>query len=389
MSIRPYFYKMENELNIYKRLMENPYNPLNFFLLFIFVFILVIYIVYLKIIVPLKKNHENEKKKLELDNLRIASAFSESDPNPVIRTNISGDIIYFNKSADNIFCINNTEILNIKQMIPDLIYDFQKEIENGSKLQSDFTIGGKHFSVYFYGIKTLKMARLYFIDRTDSIKNEMAIIESENKYRALNYYLQDHIEEEKERIGLELHDSIGQNLYFIKMKLNNCNDAFNNSLIDVNNTLESTIVELHEILFNLKPKVLEDLGIYDAVKILSDTITKNFSVKGNIEYISSLVRLEKKAELYLFRIIQESLSNILKHSKANEYNIQFVFSKKLLKVIITDNGIGFNPDSVYQYKNYGLLNMSERIKVLNGRMKISSSDNDGTTLIFELPYEAR
>jgi signal transduction histidine kinase len=351
---------------------------------------MVLYIIYLKVILPLKKQHDSEKKNLELDNLRIIGAFSESDPNPVIRTNINGEIIHFNKSAHNLFGIISVKKLNFRQIFPGLNYDFQKEIENGSNLQSDYTLGEKHFSVYFYGIKTLNMARIYFIDYTERINNEQKVIESEQKYRALTFYLQDHLETEKERIGLELHDSIGQNLYLVKMKLNSSKDfnTFNDSLGDINSTLESTITELREILFSLKPKVLDDLGIFDAVKMLSENLSKNFSVTGNVEYVGTPVRLEKKAELYLFRIIQESLSNILRHSKATEYYIQFVFSKKLLKLLITDNGIGFDPESISQYKSYGLLNMSERIKVLNGKMKITSSDQDGTALLFELPYEA-
>ncbi len=127
----------------------------------------------------------------------------------------------------------------MKQIIPELTFDFQKEIENGSKFQSDFTLWEKHFTVYFYGIKTFKMAGMYLIDHTDKINNEKKIDESEQQYQALTFYLQDHLEAEKERIGLELHDSIGQNLYLIKMKLNSCNDynTFNNSL-EINTTLE-------------------------------------------------------------------------------------------------------------------------------------------------------
>lgn len=381
---------MDNELSVYKKVLENPYNPIYFSLLFFVVFILIIYILYLRVIVPLKKKHENDKKELELDNLRIIGAFSESDPNPVIRTDINGDIIHINNSAHEQFGIMNKERINLQKIFPELNYDFQKEIENGSNLQTNLSNGGKYFSVYFYGIKTLKMARIYFIDYTERLKNEKKILESEQRYRALTFYLQDHLESEKERIGLELHDSIGQNLYLIKMKLNNCQDSNNlgTSLADANSTLESTITELREILFSLKPKVLDDLGIFDAVKVLSENLSKNFSVAGHVEYVGTPVRLEKKAELYLFRIIQESLSNILRHSKASEYYIEFVFSKKLLKLLITDNGVGFDPESVAQYKSYGLLNMSERIKILNGKMKITSSDEDGTALLFELPYEA-
>jgi signal transduction histidine kinase len=381
---------MNNELDIYLKLLENPYNPVFLSCLFFLLNTLIMYIIYLKIFVPVKKKYLNEKRRLELDNLRIIGAFSESDPNPVIRTNTIGDIIHFNKSAQRLFGLQEEKKTNLQQISPGLAFNYKKEIENNSSLQFDLTIGDKHFSVYFYGINTLHMARIYLIDHTERIVNEKRVIESEQKYRSLSFYLQDHLESEKERIGLELHDSIGQNLSIVKLKINHSIDhsTFQKNKTEINDALDTTISDLREILFNLRPKVLEDMGLFEAVKILSDKISHNFKLNGRIEYIGVPVRLNKKSELYMFRIIQESISNIFRHSKADEYFIQFIFSAASLKIHISDNGIGFNTDEVSQSNHYGLLNMSERIKTLNGKMNISSSNEDGTSLLFEIPYSA-
>ena len=379
---------MSNDFNHYLKLLGDPYNPAYLSLLFILLLVLIIYIIYLRVFVPVKKKHLNEKKELELDNLRIIGAFSESDPNPIIRTDTNGDIIHFNKSAQNLFKLEQGMKINLKQISPELNFNCEKEIENSSNVQIDLTIGEKHFSVYFYGIKSLRMSRIYFIDHTEQTNNEKRVIESEQKYRSLSFYLQDHMEEEKERLGLELHDSIGQNLYLVKLKINNSldYDTFNNNVSDINEALDLTIADLREILFNLRPKVLEDMGLFEAVRTLSDKISDNFKINGKVEYIGTPIRLEKKTELYMFRIIQESISNILRHSKASEYFIQFVFSTASLKVHISDNGVGFNTDEISQSKQYGILNMNERINTLNGRMKISSSNVDGTSLFLEIPY---
>ena len=382
---------MSNDFDHYLKLLGDPYNPAYLSLLFILLLVLIIYIIYLRVFVPVKKKHLNEKKELELDNLRIIGAFSESDPNPIIRTDTNGDIIHFNKSAQNLFKLEQGMKINLQQISPELNFNCEKEIENSSNVQIDLTIGEKHFSVYFYGIKSLRMSRIYFIDHTERTNNEKRVIESEQKYRSLSFYLQDHMEEEKERLGLELHDSIGQNLYLVKLKINNSldYDTFNNNVSDINEALDLTIADLREILFNLRPKVLEDMGLFEAVRTLSDKISNNFKINGKVEYVGTPIRLDKKTELYMFRIIQESISNILRHSKASEFFIQFVFSTASLKVHISDNGVGFNTDEISQFKQYGILNMNERINTMNGRMKISSSNVDGTSLFLEIPYSVK
>jgi two-component system sensor histidine kinase DegS len=88
--------------------------------------------------------------------------------------------------------------------------------------------------------------------------------------------------------------------------------------------------------------------------------------------------------LYIFRIIQECLSNIIRHSKATDYTIQLSYSEDTIKIFITDNGIGFDTEKVKKDSKFGLLNISERIKALNGKMKINSS-NEGTFILFEIP----
>ena len=167
---------MSNDFNHYLKLLGDPYNPAYLSLLFILLLVLIIYIIYLRVFVPVKKKHLNEKKELELDNLRIIGAFSESDPNPIIRTDTNGDIIHFNKSAQNLFKLEQGMKINLKQISPELNFNCEKEIENSSNVQIDLTIGEKHFSVYFYGIKSLRMSRIYFIDHTERTNNEKRVI---------------------------------------------------------------------------------------------------------------------------------------------------------------------------------------------------------------------
>jgi len=138
-------------------------------------------------------------------------------------------------------------------------------------------------------------------------------------------------------------------------------------------------------MFDLKPRALDDFGLLEAVKLLCVKVNQENGVTGSVDFIGTPMRLEKKKELYMFRIIQEALNNILKHSQSKEYEVQFIYSSNYLKIIISDHGIGFDPENL-QNRGYGLLNMGDRIAAIEGTMKIKSAVNEGTLLIFELPY---
>lgn len=357
---------MNSQFLHFLSMLKNPFSPVYYALFLILLLTHIIWLIH-------------RKKRLEYDNLRIMAAFSDSDPNPVVRTDLQGNIIHFNNSASVLFRLSDGQNINFTLVAPGLNFDFHKEINNGSDIQHDWSLGDKFFKVHFYGIKTLSMARIYFVDQTEH-----------NKYRSLSFYLQDHLETEKQRIGLELHDSIGQNLNSIKLKLNDPalgyqkhDAAFN----EINNTVTSAIEDLREIIFNLRPRALTDSGLISAVRMMVDNFAKTSGTIGSFEYVGTPVKLTDKVELNLFRIIQESLSNILKHSKASEYHIQFVYSAGYLKILIADNVIGFDTGNIINLKHYGLLNIHERIKTLKGKMKITSSDLEGTSLLIDLPYE--
>jgi len=213
------------------------------------------------------------------------------------------------------------------QIIRNKKFEIQKEITSNSNIQWDNIIKGKHYKIFFYGMRSLGMAQIYFVDLTERYEYEKKLLESEQKYRALSFYLHDHLEAEKQRIGMELHDSIGQNLLLVNLKIKDTAsnyDKFQENIFTVQSTIDKTITELREIIYDLKPRALEDLGLFAAVCNLSDNMSNNFSVKGSVDCSGTPERLEIKNELYLYRIIQESLNNILKHSFATEYNIVFI-----------------------------------------------------------------
>ena len=184
-------------------------------------------------------------------------------------------------------------------------------------------------------------------------------------------------ENERIRIAKDLHDGIGQKLLILKNKL---------KLSDNKNLLNETIDEVRTISRDLYPFQLQELGITKAIEHTITQIDENTTlfISSEIDNIDNL--FEKEQEVNIYRIIQESLSNIIKHAKAEASKVSI---KKLTnKVIISikDNGVGFDFTDEYKTPNtLGLKTLLERTKFLHGQMKIHSIKGDGTEIEFTFP----
>ena len=336
------------------------------------------------VVYPLQNKFTTEKRALELKNARLMALFAELDPNPVIRINNQGKIIFMNSSASGLIKSEKLEGKTITQIIPAINFPVNYYITNNKAKEITYTINSKSYSILFKGISSLKIAQLYFHDITEKI-------EYQNKLKNLSGTLQNKIEENKLRIARELHDGIGQNLLFLKMDLlknyrqltNKNSDA--RELKDSIEYLQKTILELKIILYDLKPPALEELGLTVAVSSLVNKISAEGILKGSLNVFGLEKRLNLNLEIALFRIIQEALNNIVKHSGAKEFSIQIVKKNNVLRMLIFDDGVGFNINKTNS-NGYGLLNIKERAENFNGKFKVDSSNN-GTLLIIEIPME--
>lgn len=162
------------------------------------------------------------------------------------------------------------------------------------------------------------------------------------------------------------------------------------SLIEpINSQIENSIDELRRIIYDLKPKILDEMGLEPALQTLCNNIANETGIRGNIEILGINQRLDKKLEIYFYRVIQEAISNIVKHSGASEFSVILIKEKENIKTIISDNGCGFGGDKIIMEdrSGFGLLNIKERTEGLGGVFKIDSSENEGLTLIAEIPIQ--
>lgn len=214
-----------------------------------------------------------------------------------------------------------------------------------------------------------------------------------SKTKSYNNYLQ--VQEiERKRIAQELHDTSLQNLAhtiqeieLTKLYMDHDTIRAKLELSNISNDLKNIIDDIRQTIFNLCPMTLDDLGFNNAIERYLDGIKKqyNFNLNTNIDNIS--IDYSNTA-LNIYRIIQECISNIINHAKANNISIDIKQTNNYIIIIINDDGIGFNVDMVMNSEknnHFGLLIIKERIELLNGTYNIISKEQEGTKINIKIP----
>ncbi len=187
-------------------------------------------------------------------------------------------------------------------------------------------------------------------------------------------------EKERRRISKDLHDGIGQQLLLIKNKLILIGDQETKKMVD------ATIDEIRNISQDLHPFALQELGITRAIEHTLQRIDENTTlfISSEIDNIDNLFSPEEEVNIY--RIVQESLSNIIKHANAEASKILVKKYTNNITISIKDNGIGFDfPEKYQDRKSLGLKTLLERTKFLKGQMKVISKKENGTLIEFKFP----
>lgn len=226
------------------------------------------------------------------------------------------------------------------------------------------------------------------------------ITERKTLEEAHSYYsrkLVDMEEKGRKRIASELHDSFAQNMMVINNEIQKIfknrpgKDDVDKSLKFISTIALQTSREINNIAYDLRPPQLDQLGLEKAIVELVQRISKSsgVSIKANIN--TATVNIPSKIEIHIYRIIQEGLNNIVKHSYASEGKVELKEVKKKLLIIITDDGKGIENDLKGKYKllikGFGLQSMEERAKMSNGTLEIDSRVGIGTKLIITIPLK--
>jgi two-component system sensor histidine kinase UhpB len=190
-------------------------------------------------------------------------------------------------------------------------------------------------------------------------------------------------ENERSRLAREIHDGIGQLINLIKLKTKDIEEGEPKN--ELKKLLEQTLEEVRNVSENLQPSSLNNFPLEKNVEKLISQFDGSSSVKFEFTY-SDLPELDLKVKTHLFRIIQESLSNILKHSQAKTSTIQLYGLDDKLQLTIEDDGVGFDPGGIDDTESHhGMQNIEYRVNSLNGNFTVDSNEKSGTMLLITIP----
>ncbi len=226
----------------------------------------------------------------------------------------------------------------------------------------------------FGGLGLLTLFLMVYLLRSKKFSHKQKILQEEFSQGLINEQ-----EKERTRLARELHDSVGQKLMLLSKQTKNLGDANMESLAD------STLDEIRSISRGLHPSNLERLGLTEAINTLVYDINSNTDLffTDEIDNIDNI--LSKESELHLYRIIQETLSNIVKHAEAKAVKMKINNTTENLSLIISDNGKGFDFETKLNGISLGLKTLFERAKIMKAEISLNSNKGKGTEILLTIP----
>ncbi|SHE88115.1 sensor histidine kinase [Desulforamulus putei] len=202
-------------------------------------------------------------------------------------------------------------------------------------------------------------------------------------------------EEERKRVAREIHDGPAQSMANIVMRAEFClkllevnPSLVRGELISLQQLVRQSLQDVRKIIFDLRPMVLDDLGLVPAIKRYLEDYKSQNNIHVEFVFLGKERRFDTSLEVAAFRIIQEALTNIKKHAKAQHVIIKMELIPTRINVYIKDNGCGFNMETKKPRSDgsgYGLMGMKERIQLLKGGLAVYSAPGKGTEINFWLP----
>ncbi|MDI6803729.1 MAG: PAS domain S-box protein [Bacteroidota bacterium] len=202
-------------------------------------------------------------------------------------------------------------------------------------------------------------------------------------------------ERERKKFSRELHDSLGQALTALKINLDLSDTTMQEDILkskeyieECRNLVDEAVREVKQISYDLRPSVLDDFGLNAALRLQTSQFQKRVGISTILNLEVEDRRYDPTIETVIYRIVQEILTNIVKHSQANQVSIQLFKRDNVLVLTVSDNGIGFDMDKLTkreeQEAHFGLRNIQERVEFLGGKLYIDSTMGKGTEISVEI-----
>ncbi len=231
-------------------------------------------------------------------------------------------------------------------------------------------------------------------DITDRVIKEDELKKSHAQIEALSGRILTAMEEERARLARELHDEVGQALTAVKLDLQllndrlSCTNGQDENLSQSIELIDHTINLVRRQSVSLRPPQLDDMGLMPALQDMISGFSKRTGIDVELDLNGLSDRFPGYFETALYRCIQESLTNVVRHACANKVAVNISCKNSMLSVKVTDNGTGFDPEKLeVSSEHIGITGMKERVKLLSGEFSIVSEPGCGTSIQIDVPYQ--
>ncbi|BAU26545.1 two-component system sensor histidine kinase DegS [Aneurinibacillus soli] len=218
-------------------------------------------------------------------------------------------------------------------------------------------------------------------------------LESAHHHQLLGIQIIQAQEEERKRVARDIHDGPAQSMANVALRSEIVEKMLNQNRIDeakvelrlLKELTRASLVDVRKIIFDLRPMALDDLGLTPTLRKYLEEYEKRHHIETKLTLLSPERRLQSSIEVAVFRLIQESLNNTAKHANAKQVEVKLEFKPNKVLFMVADNGIGFEKQAKGERPQFGIMGMQERVKLLQGTMKIESKPGKGTILFFGIP----
>jgi len=356
-------------------------------------------------ITPLKRAQEEARSNEKL----LEGIFASLDEavflvNPEDRT-----IITCNQTTEKIFGYTpeelqgeNTKLLHVDQ---ERYEEFDEEsippLESDGTMQTEFQMRRKDGSVFptEHTVTILKdesgeWSGVVSVvrDITERKRTERELTMSRERLRSLTRHLQSIQEEERQSIARDIHDELGQMLTALQMdaiwlqrKLPDDMPEIYKKTESMYDLVDQSIETIQRISTDLRPSMLDDLGIEAVIQWEADKLEDRSEIECEIDIESDNHTLDEDISIALYRVLQESLTNVLRHAEATKVDISYLVTEDKVILVIKDNGKGISKEAVHNSESFGLSGMRERVEAWDGTFEIYGEDDKGTTVRATIP----
>ncbi|MED4019008.1 sensor histidine kinase [Sutcliffiella cohnii] len=231
---------------------------------------------------------------------------------------------------------------------------------------------------------------------TNDLQQVGELIADAAEKREFGFKIMEAQEEERRKLSREIHDGPAQMLANVMMRSDliertyreKGKDAALVEIKDLKVMVRNALYEVRRIIYDLRPMALDDLGLIPTLKKYISTIEEYNKGKPSIQFveIGTDTRLSNDLEVAIFRLVQESVQNAIKHSRARLIQVKLEITKKIVYILVKDDGVGFDT-TVKKAESFGLLGMKERVDLIGGELTIQSQPKKGTIVLIQIPTD--